>query len=157
MARRFRPISTPARETSRIPIVLRPAATIPAETESRLQHRRRQRVFRIGWSLDVPSIRRKTSHGIPRYRDLSREASEHDTFILSGAEDLVPLGSITDETGALATRYRPRTEGLFAEIHRYRGAAQGDYWRVRSKDGLTSYFRAVLGNPARPAEIFAWR
>src|SRR5262249_36614238 len=39
--------------------------------------------FGLGWSLSVPGVTRKTSHGIPWYDDLQ------DTFILSGAEDLV--------------------------------------------------------------------
>src|SRR5207253_9822873 len=39
--------------------------------------------FGLGWSLSVPGVTRKTSHEIPRYQD-------GDTFLLSGAEDLVP-------------------------------------------------------------------
>src|SRR5436190_15743862 len=40
-------------------------------------------VFGIGWSISVPSITRKTDKGIPRYQP-------DDTFMLAGAEDLVP-------------------------------------------------------------------
>src|SRR6516225_2653408 len=43
--------------------------------------------FGFGWSLALPSITRKTDKGLPQYDD----AEESDTFILSGAEDLVPL------------------------------------------------------------------
>lgn len=43
--------------------------------------------FGFGWSLSLPSITRKTDKGLPRYRD----AEESDEFILSGAEDLVPV------------------------------------------------------------------
>ena len=43
-------------------------------------------VFGLGWSLSLPSISRKTEKGLPRYWDLQNS----DTFILSGAEDLVP-------------------------------------------------------------------
>src|SRR5256884_3543935 len=42
--------------------------------------------FGFGWSLALPSITRKTDKGLPQYAD----AEESDTFILSGAEDLVP-------------------------------------------------------------------
>src|SRR5262245_13586742 len=42
--------------------------------------------FGFGWSLDVPSISRKTEKGLPRYAD----GEESDDFILSGTEDLVP-------------------------------------------------------------------
>src|SRR5215218_11214196 len=43
--------------------------------------------FGFGWSLSLPSITRKTEKGLPRYFD----AQESDDFILSGAEDLVPV------------------------------------------------------------------
>jgi len=43
--------------------------------------------FGFGWSLALPSLSRKTDKGLPQYAD----AEESDTFILSGAEDLVPL------------------------------------------------------------------
>src|SRR5262245_54862466 len=43
--------------------------------------------FGFGWSLSLPSITRKTDKGLPRYDD----ASETDVFVLSGAEDLVPM------------------------------------------------------------------
>src|SRR2546426_5283232 len=43
--------------------------------------------FGLGWSLSLPSIARKTDKGLPQYRDVD----ESDVFILSGAEDLVPV------------------------------------------------------------------
>src|SRR5881397_1977065 len=43
--------------------------------------------FGFGWSLSLPAITRKTDRGVPQYRD----AEESDVFILSGAEDLVPV------------------------------------------------------------------
>src|SRR4051812_14319157 len=43
--------------------------------------------FGLGWSLSFPSINRKTDKGLPQYFD----AAESDVFILSGAEDLVPV------------------------------------------------------------------
>jgi len=42
--------------------------------------------FGMGWDLGVPSITRKTQKGLPQYRD----GEDADTFLLSGAEDLVP-------------------------------------------------------------------
>jgi hypothetical protein len=44
-------------------------------------------IFGLGWTLSLPAITRKTDKGLPRYRDLE----DSDVFILSGAEDLVPL------------------------------------------------------------------
>src|SRR5438270_2916777 len=67
--------------------------------------------FGLGWSLSIPGVSRKTSKGVPHYDEAK------DVYILSGAEDLVPV-----EKAGGATRYRPRTEGLFAEILYHRDA-----------------------------------
>ena len=74
--------------------------------------------FGLGWSLSLQSIQRRTDKQLPRYRD----NDDGDTFLLSGAEDLVPafrrnLASDweADETtvGTVhVKRYRPRLEGL---------------------------------------------
>src|SRR5512146_287112 len=67
--------------------------------------------YGLGWGLSIPGNSRQTSKGIPRYQDYHSDLKERDTFILSGAEDLVPVA----ETSVQA-QYRPRTEGLFAHI-----------------------------------------
>ncbi|MGZ4997480.1 MAG: SpvB/TcaC N-terminal domain-containing protein [Methylobacter sp.] len=84
--------------------------------------------FGLGWNLSIPGVSRKTSKGVPRYDDAK------DTFILSGAEDLVPV-----EKTETTMRYQPRTEGLFAHIL-HRRDADNDYWSVQSKDGLVSSY-----------------
>jgi hypothetical protein len=84
--------------------------------------------FGLGWSLSIPGVSRQTSKGVPRYDD------EKDIFVLSGAEDLVPIASKEGKT-----QYRPRTDGLFARIEQHRSASQ-NYWKVWSKDGLISYY-----------------
>ena len=44
--------------------------------------------FGLGWTVNVPSIKRKTEKELPQYRD----EVESDTFILSGVEDLgIPI------------------------------------------------------------------
>src|SRR5512138_2470771 len=43
--------------------------------------------FGLGWGLSIPGVSRKTAKGVPHYDDA------RDTFILSGAEDLVPVAS----------------------------------------------------------------
>lgn len=110
--------------------------------------------FGLGWSLSVPGVMRKTSAGLPRYDD------RQDTFVLSGAEDLVPV-----DVQANLTRYRPRTEGLFARIAHHRDANQ-NYWQVDSKDGLTSVYGtpatagrdpATIADPERAGRVFAWK
>ena len=102
--------------------------------------------FGLGWSLSIPGIARKTSSGVPCYRDAEQDVSKRDTFILSGAEDLVPL-----DAQGMVTRYRPRTEGLFALIDHHADARE-DFWRVKSKDGLVS----VYGTPRPATATTAW-
>ena len=77
--------------------------------------------FGLGWNLNVPGVSRKTAKGVPRYNEaepataLERNYERRDVFLLSGAEDLVPV------TGSYPgrVRYRPRTEGVFARIEHH--------------------------------------
>ena len=115
--------------------------------------------FGLGWALSVPGVARLTSKGVPTGDDA------RDVFVLSGAEDLVPVPA----GGADIQRYRPRTEGLFARIEHRRDA--GDYWRVAGRDGVVSVYGmarpsdagtgwrdpAAVADPDDPGRIFAWR
>src|SRR5213080_4098574 len=47
--------------------------------------------YGLGWSLPIPGVSRKTSQGRPRYRNDPSSRQEGDTFLLSGAEDLIPV------------------------------------------------------------------
>lgn len=118
--------------------------------------------FGLGWALSIPGVARKTARGIPQYHDAASDQKELDTFILSGAEDLVPV-----ESDAGTTRYRPRTEGLFARIHRHHDT-ENDYWEVKSKDGLASRYgtSATRGDdpaacanpdPNKYDKVFMWK
>src|SRR6516164_2137718 len=107
--------------------------------------------FGLGWHLSIPSITRKTDKGLPRYDD----AGESDVFILSNAEDLVPVlvmdenqwrpisvsdATINRQTYAIK-RYRPRIEGLFARIERWQRRSDGDtHWRAVTKENVTSIY-----------------
>ncbi|MBL7792405.1 MAG: VCBS repeat-containing protein [Saprospiraceae bacterium] len=113
--------------------------------------------FGMGWSLSIPGVARQTSKGIPKYDE------QKDTFILSGAEDLVP---VERSPGNGYSAYRPRTEGLFARI-RYYLDDKNAYWEVKTKDGLTSIYgtpasvgkndQAACVNPDYRSNIFAWK
>ncbi|MBK9284055.1 MAG: VCBS repeat-containing protein [Sphingobacteriaceae bacterium] len=124
-------------------------------------------VFGMGWALGIPGVMRKTSKGIPVYEDKS------DIFILSGAEDLVPVKIekeiLTGNIGYEKTFYKPRTEGLFARIIRHKKTNGEHYWEVRNKDGLISWYgtpgastslsnpeTAVIANPENRNAIFSW-
>ncbi|HEX4423449.1 MAG TPA: SpvB/TcaC N-terminal domain-containing protein, partial [Kofleriaceae bacterium] len=119
-------------------------------------------VVGLGWSLDLPSIRCRTDHQLPRYRGT-------DVYLLHGAEELVvvstwdgsawhnargPVGAYT------VTRYRPRIEAAFARIERIDHATLGSWWRVTSRDNVTTFYGLDDGSrifdPANPAHVFQW-
>jgi RHS repeat-associated protein len=122
-------------------------------------------IFGYGWNLSLPSITRKTDKGLPRYWD----DEESDVFILSGAEDLVPvLGpplpdrSIGPKTYRVQ-RYRPRVEGLFARIERWSEKKTGDvHWRSITRDNVTTLYGKDSGSriaepgTSDPPRIFSW-
>ncbi|MFX0577752.1 SpvB/TcaC N-terminal domain-containing protein [Nocardia nepalensis] len=128
--------------------------------------------FGMGWSLGLPAITRKTDKGLPQYDD----AAESDVFILSGAEDLVPVlvaqnGDWVPEdlptriVGGVryrVQRYRPRVEGLFARIERWtnRTDAADVFWRSISRDNVTTWYgrtaESRIADPADPTHIFSW-
>ena len=128
--------------------------------------------FGLGWSLSLPSITRKTDKGIPRYQD----SIDSDVFILSGAEDLVPLlvedggqwvppepssGQLRNNTYNIR-RYRPRIEGSFSRIEYWTNVADpaDTFWRSISRDNITTWYgktaESRISNPAKPVEIFSW-
>jgi Salmonella virulence plasmid 65kDa B protein len=124
-------------------------------------------IFGFGWSLDTPAITRKTDKRLPQYCD----SDESDVFILSGAEDLVP---ILDATGARKTQvrtvygtnfkiayYRPRIEGTFAGIERWVAADTGlTHWRSISRDNVSTLYgydaASRVANPADATQTFSW-
>ncbi len=67
--------------------------------------------FGFGWSLGLPTITRKTDKGLPRYHD----ADESDVFLLSGAEDLVPVFRQDSERTWIADHpgYRRDNDGFW--------------------------------------------
>ncbi|MET8093017.1 SpvB/TcaC N-terminal domain-containing protein [Micromonospora sp. NPDC005220] len=116
--------------------------------------------FGFGWSLSTPAITRKTERGLPRYVD----GAESDVFLLSGAEDLVPLlnpdGTRFQDPGTpgyTVHRYRPRIEGLFAQIERWVAADGETHWRSISRDNvLTVYGATDDSRISQDGRVFSW-
>ena len=131
--------------------------------------------FGVGWNLPLPAITRKTDKGLPRYCD----AEESDVYILSGAEDMVPVyrknpdGSwshnqqgqlLYDEeprNGYRVKAYRSRIEGLFARIERWTRLIDGDtHWRSISKDNILTVYgsspESRIADPVNPGHVFSW-
>ena len=119
-------------------------------------------IFGMGWSLALPTMTRKTDKGLPRYGD----AEESDVFILSGAEDLVPIlkaGKFdeTERNGYRICKYRPRIEGLFARIERWTKIDSGEiHWRSISKDNITTLYgkteESRIADPDNFAHVFSY-
>jgi hypothetical protein len=128
--------------------------------------------FGFGWNLSLPAITRKTDKGLPQYRDVE----ESDVFLLSGAEDLVPILEKKGETWERETvpprpvggatysiqRYRPRIEGLFARIERWTNQTKPEdtFWRSLSKDDITTWYgrteNSRIADPTDDTRIFSW-
>lgn len=110
--------------------------------------------FGMGWALSAPMVSRKTAKGVPIYDD------GVDVFVLSGAEDLVPVGSESSKT----IRYRPRTEGSFERILHH-VTDTDDYWEVWTRSGQVNIYGtpgrrgsdpATVTHPGTHRQIYAW-
>lgn len=133
--------------------------------------------FGLGWTLNLPSIKRKTGRNLPQYFD----ALDSDTFLFSETEDLVPEfrkeidGSFTldpdgnyliNEKDSVDSKftirfYKPRIEGLFARIERWSSkASQEIKWRVITKENVTTLFgwsaTSRISDPKDVNKIFEW-
>ncbi len=126
--------------------------------------------FGLGWDVGIPAITRKTQKQLPLYRN----EEESDTFILSGSEDLVPL--LEEKNGSwvkyskqraengntyTVTRYRPRIEGLFARIEKWKNNSNADtHWRTITGDNIHSYYgltpESRISDPQDGSRVFEW-
>jgi len=132
-------------------------------------------IFGLGWALGLSSIKRKTDKALPKYFD----DIDSDTFLFSEAEDLVPEyqkesdGSFSKDANAQyifkvsssgdfkIQYYRPRIEGLFARIERWKHTLSGEIkWKVTSKDNVSTLFgwtaQARTADPQDAKRIFEW-
>lgn len=132
-------------------------------------------VFGLGWSLELGTIKRKTGQELPNYLD----AKDSDTFLFSGAEDLVPEfqkgpggGFTLDVDGNYTIRerdagdftirfYRPRVEDTFSRIERWMHKASGETkWRVTTRENVTTLLgwseASRLADPANPRKVYEW-
>jgi RHS repeat-associated protein len=131
--------------------------------------------FGFGWHLPLPSVTRRTDKGgLPRYDDAPRmeDTRNTDIFVLSGAEDLVPVlegenrcewrvPTGLERKGYEVQAYRPRTEGLFARIERWTRLADGDiHWRSISTGNVLTVYgldgNSRIADPDDPLRIFTW-
>lgn len=128
--------------------------------------------FGMGWNVGVASIVRKTQQELPQYQDYI----EADTFILAGAEDLVRTldekGNRKEPSkidGYSVYDYRPRTAGLFARIQRWENESGRSFWKVTTKDNITTIYgkgdsspianvqnHSAIVHPEDDNKVFQW-
>jgi len=127
--------------------------------------------FGFGWNMGLPSISRKTDKQLPLYQD----ADDSDTFMLTGAEDLIPLlvlsggkwipkvaeRSLPVEGEYTIKYYRPRIEGSFARIELWQHKMTGNtYWRTLTPDNVTTIYgkstTARIADPEDETRIYEW-
>lgn len=119
--------------------------------------------FGVDWNLGVASITRKTDKGLPRYND----AQESDTFIMAGAEDLVPEidgnGNRTVYTSGSYNiyTYHPRIETDFSLIERWEDQNTGiSHWKVVDRKNVTRIYgqtqNARVYDPNNVTRVFKW-
>ena len=128
-------------------------------------------VVGLGGQFRVPAITRGTDRRLPTYDD----ARESDIFLLSDVEDLVP---VLEQQGAAwrrpaprtavlygkayeITTYRPRVEGLFAQIERWTRHDRLDtVWRTISRDNVKTWYgktpESRIVDPSDPTRVFSW-
>jgi hypothetical protein len=120
--------------------------------------------YGFGWNIGCPAITRRMDRGLPRYAD----AAPPDVFMLSGADDLVPVTGADgvpveeERDGYRVTRYRPRIEGLFARIELWTHLTDSSdiFWRSVSRDNVSSVYGRTaasrIADPRAPSRIFSW-
>ncbi len=120
-------------------------------------------ILGIGWSLNINSIQRKTDKILPLYDD------EEDTFVFSGAEDLVPFLKWEDDQWKTEEKeinqykikqYRPRIEGSFSRIEKISHPVHGTYWRITTRDNKTTFYGCTTAGKVsdcnNSGRIFQW-
>jgi RHS repeat-associated protein len=134
-------------------------------------------LFGIGWDIDLPAIQRRTDKKLPRYFDSNNTdgGGQEDSFMFSGVEELVPFMDLKkgqwivrqfeDITRQFIIRaYRPRIEGGFSRIELiYQKSTKAYYWRVTSKENITTFFGYTEGcriydtsDPTDKSKVFQW-
>ncbi len=143
--------------------------------------------FGLGWGLSLPAIQRRTDKLLPRYNDADESdvftlAGAEDLvplLVKTEDEEWLPderiestmiYEQVTGEDGHIAftsviascliKRYRPRIEGLFARIEQVRRLNGASWWRVTTKENITTWYGlsagAHIADPNDPRRIFKW-
>ncbi|TPA09262.1 virulence protein [Burkholderia pseudomallei] len=126
--------------------------------------------FGIGWQMGTMSIRRRTSHGTPRY-DSTDSFLGPDGEVLLVASDTEgqpdvrsanALQGVILDTRHTITRYQPRTERNFSKIEHWQPSDDtgAGFWLIRSADGqvhiLGKTAQARISAPGNSTHVAQW-
>ncbi|SKB35748.1 RHS repeat-associated core domain-containing protein [Luteibacter sp. 22Crub2.1] len=118
-------------------------------------------VFGLGFHVPVPSIRRDTTEGVPRFDD-------SDGYVGPDGERLVATDSRTvDQIGGIAlphtwkaVRYRPQVDSRSDRIEQWSAEGKTPLWVVHAADGSIAVYghddTTTLRKAARPSDIAVW-
>ncbi|MEO0469893.1 MAG: SpvB/TcaC N-terminal domain-containing protein, partial [Bacteroidota bacterium] len=145
-----------------IPLPINPARGLSPDLQLMYSSGAGNGPFGQGWALTLAGIRRKTERQLPRYQD----ATESDSFLLGGGEELIPADlaeSIRTENGQQyqVKRYLPRMEAAFSRIEKWTADSSGHiHWRVTTASNLTTIYgfrpdRCIM-HPTLPGAVFHW-
>lgn len=114
-------------------------------------------VFGLGFDIGLPSIARKTSHGVPSYTNA-------DVFVASDSGDLVPDGSpslVEPPAGWTVRVFRPQLDVTYIRYELWTEAATRlSYWRSVDANGTVTLYGtdgdSRISDPADQTRIFSW-
>ncbi|WP_042585143.1 SpvB/TcaC N-terminal domain-containing protein [Burkholderia sp. MSHR3999] len=150
-----------------IPLFLSAARGLTPQLTLRYSSSSANGLFGLGFTLELPSISRRTSLGIPRY-------TGRDQFVTETGDVLVPryrrdgdawwpvVRTVVDDGREYAVReYRRRIESSFDRIERWTDEADGRvFWRITDSDNVTTVYGrsadAQVADPADPRNVFRW-
>ena len=152
-----------------VPIAVPAAGGGAAAAVAGVQHRGRERAVRAGLAAEPARGVPQDLRGIPRYIDAAGPGTDGlraDVFVLSGAEDLVPVPRQLSGAGAV-----PAADRGAVRPDRARPRCRRELLGGRGKDGLLTRYGtprpdgadaawrdpAVVADPGDPGRVFGWR
>ena len=119
-------------------------------------------IFLLSGAEDlVPTLLRQGDSWVRDVQTISVPAQVIDESLIPAERVESVLSSYSHAGTYTVQRYRPRIEGLFARIERWRHQETGDvHWRSVTKDNTTSVYGKTLESrlvdPLKPSRVFEW-
>ncbi|MDI6539539.1 SpvB/TcaC N-terminal domain-containing protein [Pantoea ananatis] len=125
--------------------------------------------FGIGWNISLPSVRLRTSKGVPAFDNTDDVIGPQGEVLIpalndEGARDIRPASRLLgSELGTLfeVHAYRSRTEKDFSRLEHWVAKSDGtDFWVMYTPDGqvhlLGRHVNARIHHPQNPAQAAVW-